>query len=177
MAKKPIVIPAVEDEANYVTFTLPDGSELRVIRMDFLDEDEADELNDSIEALNAEFEFGSVAADVAAMKPDEELFWVPLRDDTKTRLLGMGVVIERVLRENQRVDKITVPDEDTVAEFEPFRDFKPKPPRKRGRELALTMFKHVVSEDEYARLETLRLGQLEYMLSEWRKHSKVSLGE
>ncbi len=177
MAKKPIVIPAVEDEGSYVLFTLPDGSELRVLRMDVLDEDAADDLHDSIEALNSEFEFGSVAADVAAMKPDDELFWVPLRDNTKAKLMELGVCIERVLRENQRVDKITVPDEDVVAEFEPYLDFKPKPPRKRGRELALVMLKHVVTEDEYSKLENLRLFQLEHIASEWRKHSKVSLGE
>ena len=177
MSKKPIAIPDVEDEANYVTFNLPSGEPISIIRMDFLDEDSADELSDSIEELNVEFEFGSVAADIAAMKPDDKLYWVPLREETKQRLLEMGVEISRVLRENQRADEITVPDEDVLAEFEPYLDYKPKPPRKRGRELALTMFKHVVTEDELKRLEKLRLGQLDYMLTEWRKHSKVSLGE
>ncbi len=179
MAKKPIVIPSVDDESNYIVFTLPDKTELRIIRMDFLDEDEADELGASVEALNTEFEFGSVAADIAAMAPDQELVWVPLSDGTKSRLLEMGVRIERILHENRRADRITIPDEDedVLAGFEEYRDYKPKPPRKRGRDLALIMFKHVVSEEEFAKLEKLRVGQLEYMLTEWRKHSKVSLGE
>lgn len=179
MAKKPIAIPSVEDESNYIVFTLPDKTELRVIRMDFLDEDEADELSASVEALNHEFEFGSVAADIAAMAPDQELVWVPLSDSTKSRLLEMGVRIERILYENRRADKITIPDEDedVLAGFEEFRDFKPTPTRRRGKDVALVMFKHVVSEEEYAKLEKLRVGQLEYMLAEWRKHSKVSLGE
>jgi len=51
------------------------------------------------------------------------------------------------------------------------------PERKRGRLIALAMLKHVVTEHQFAVLETLATGMLDQVLEGWRTHSLVSLGE
>jgi hypothetical protein len=49
--------------------------------------------------------------------------------------------------------------------------------RKKGRMVALSMLRHVVSDREFAVLETLATGQLDQILEGWREHSVTSLGE
>jgi hypothetical protein len=51
------------------------------------------------------------------------------------------------------------------------------PARKKARLVALAMLKQFVSDQKYALLETLKVGQLDQILAGWREHSQVSLGE
>lgn len=170
---KPIVITDAGHEENLVTFSLP-GGDVSIIRMDYIDEDTFDAMTAELEALDVEQQFVGVANDLANAKPGEKLAWQPLLDGTKARLIEMGAEVNRVVADGERRDEVSTVDVDV---FKPYRERKPLPMRKRGREIALVMLKHVVSYDDFQKIESLRVGQLDRILSEWRKHSTATLGE
>lgn len=173
---KPIVISAIED--NLIPFSLPGGKTVSVPRLDFIDEDTFDALNEDLEALDVEQQLVAVANDIAAAKVGAKLQWDPLLQAAKDKLTGLGVEIERVtVADGARRDEVSAPTEDVVEALKPYSDQKPLPLRKRGREIALTMLKHVVDDDDFEAFESLRIGQLDRILSQWRKHSTVTLGE
>lgn len=174
---KPIVITDVDSDENRVEFQLPGGTVVKVPRLDFIDEDTFDALNSELEALDVKQQLVAVANDICAAAPGAKLQWQPLLDATKQTLTGLGVDITRIVANGTRYDEVTAPTDDVVDAVKLHSGQKPLPLRKRGREIALTMLKHVVDEDEYALFETLRVGQLDKVLAEWRKHSTVTLGE
>lgn len=72
-----------------------------------------------------------------------------------------------------------IPEDDfdqLTAEIEEL-DKQELPLRKYSRQLALLMLKHFTSERDYAVVESLATGQLDQILTSWREHSTVSLGE
>lgn len=171
--KKPVVISDVEDEANYITFHLPGGAEVSVLRLDYIDEDTFDLMNADLEALDAEQQFIGVAADIASSEKGAKLQWQPLFDDAKNRLVELGADIHRVTKDGARYDEISG-DPEVFAEW---ADKKPLPLRRRAREVALTTLKYVVEDDELKHFTKLRLGQLNQIISEWRNQSRVTAGE
>lgn len=174
---KPIVISDADDEENVVPFALPGGAVVKVPRLDFIDEDTFDELNSALEALDVKQQLVAVANDVCSAAVGAKLQWQPLLEDAKKALTDLGVEITRVVVNGSRFDEVSAPTEDVVSALKPFSGQKPLPLRKRGREIALTMLKHVVDEDDYALFVPLRAGQLDKILTEWRKRSTVTLGE
>lgn len=174
---KPIVIASFDDDENYIPFTLPSGDTVRLLRMDYLDEDTFDAMNAALEAMDVEEQVIAVAHDIIEASPGAKLQWQPLLDEARTALLDAGVTIKRVATKDGRTDEVCAPTQRVVNAVAELATRKPLPLRKRGREIALTMLKFVVSEEEFAQFEKMRLGQLELVLSEWRKYSKVSSGE
>lgn len=174
---KPIVITDAADEENFIPFTLPGGKTVQVPRLDYLDEDTFDALNSDLEALDVEQQLIAVANDIASAKPGTKLQWMPLMELTKQKLAGFGVEIARVTVKDSRYDEVCAPTDEVVAALKPYSEQRALPLRKRGREIALTMLKHAVAEEDYALFEPLRVGQLDRILSQWRKHSSVTLGE
>lgn len=174
---KPIVIADVDSDENQIPFTLPGGVTVKVPRLDYIDEDTYDALNTDLEALDTQQQLIAVANDVAASPVGAKLPWEPLLPAAKEQLTKLGVEIVRVTENGVRRDEVSAPSEDVVKALKPYSDKRPQPFRKRGREIALTMLKHVVSEDEYAMFEKLRVGQLDQILTEWRKHSSATPGE
>ena len=170
---KPIVIPDVDSDDAKVAFQLPGGQVVNVLRLDYIDENVVDEMTDALTAQDVEAEVVAVANDLAAAKVGVVSQWQPLLDGTKTKLAGLGVVIDRV----DRVDEVTAPTAEVVAALKPYSDQKPRPLRARGRDTALTMLKFVVTEDELALFEKMRAGQLDELVQQWRNHSRVTLGE
>lgn len=174
---KPIVIADVDSEENVIPFTLPGGRTVKLPRLDYIDEDTYDALNADLEASDVEQQLVAVANDLAASPVGEKLPWQPLLSATKEKLAALGVEVVRVTEDGVRRDEVSAPSDDVVKRLKPYSDKQPQPIRKRGREIALTMLKHVVSDDEYKLFEQLRVGQLDRILAEWRKHSTVSQGE
>lgn len=171
---KPVSISDVDK--NLIPFNLPNGKTVNVLRLDYMDEDTFDEMTAALEALDVEQQFIGVAADIAEAKPGTKLQWQPLLEGTKKRLEEMGVEIERVVKDGTRIDEISADDE--VQElFQEYEGQKPLPLRKRARSIAMTMLGFVLDKDELKHFEGLKLGQLELILSEWRRHSRVTVGE
>ncbi len=172
---KPVSISAADK--NVIPFNLPDGVTVNIPRLDFLDEDTFAAMQEALIELDVEQQFIGVAADIAEAKPGTKLQWVPLLEGTKKRLLKMGVEVERaVLKDGARVDEVSA-DAEVAELFEEYAGQKPKSLRKRARENAMTMLGFVLDEDELQHFESLKLGQLELVLAEWRRHSRVSVGE
>lgn len=174
---KPIVIVDASDDENRIPFQLPGGKTVKLLRLDFLDEETVDQMNVDLLELDVEEQLVAVANDIASAKVKTVLQWQPLLDGTKEKLSELGVEITRVVDKDGRRDDVKAASDDVVEALKPFSERKPRSMRKRAREVSLTMLKYVVDEDELALFEPLRLGQLEQILGEWRKHSKVELGE
>lgn len=174
---KPIVITDVTDEENVVPFALPGGKTVNLPRLDFIDEDTFDALNTDLEALDVKQQLIAVANDVVAVGVGKKSTWQPLLPGTKAKLLELGVEVSRSVDSDERRDEVCAPTVEVLEALKPFSGSKPLPLRKRGREIALTMLKHVVDDDDYKLFESLRVGQLDRILTEWRKHSAVTLGE
>lgn len=171
---KPVSISAADK--NVIPFNLPNGVTVNVPRLDFLDEDTFDAMQEALIELDVEQQFIGVAADIAEAKPGTKLQWVPLLDGTKKRLTDMGVEVERVVQDGARIDEVSA-DAEVAELFAEYAGKKPKTLRKRARENAMTMLGFVLTKDELKHFEGLLLGQLELILAEWRRHSRVSVGE
>lgn len=172
---KPVSITTAEKA--YIPFNLPGGVTVNVLRLDYMDEETFDEMQSAVEALDVEQQFVSVAADIAESKPGTKLQWQPLMDATKKRLTDLGVEIERVVnKDGTRIDEVTA-DADVAELFEEYAGQKPRPLHKRARAIAMTMLKFVLDEDELKHFDGLLVGQLNLILSEWRKNSRVTVGE
>lgn len=76
-----------------------------------------------------------------------------------------------------RFDFIPEDDFDQLTANIEALDKEELPLRKYSRKLALVMLQQFVSDKDYAALETLATGQLDQILTVWREHSQVSLGE
>lgn len=171
---KPVAITSAEKA--YIPFNLPGGVTVNVLRLDYMDEETFDEMQAAVEELDVEQQFLGVAADIAESKPGTKLQWQPLMEATKKRLTDLGVEIERVVKDGARIDEVTA-DAEVAELFAEYEGQKPKPLHKRARAIALTMLKFVLDEDELKHFDGLLVGQLNLILSEWRRNSRVTVGE
>lgn len=169
--------PVQITDRSVIPFNLPGGVTVNVPRLDFLDEDTFDAMQEALIEADVEQQFIGVAADIAESKPGTKLQWAPLLEDTKKRLLEMGVSVERTVNEDGvRIDEVSA-DEEVQELFAEYEGKKPKNLRKRARENALLMLSFVLEKDDLKHFEPLKAGQLDQVLAEWRKHSRVSVGE
>lgn len=171
---KPVSISAADK--SVVPFNLPNGVTVNVPRLDFLDEETFDAMQEALIELDVEQQFIAVAADIAESKPGTKLQWAPLLEGTKKRLQEMGVEVERVVTDGVRIDEVSA-DAEVAELFEEYEGQKPKGLRKRARENAMTMLGFVLDADELKHFEGLRVGQYDQILAEWRRHSRVTVGE
>lgn len=174
---KPIIISDVDSDENLIPVEFPGGKVVKIIRLDYLDEETADAMQSDLEALDVEQQLVAVANDIASAKVGERLKWQPLLDDTKAKLVAVGVEVSRVVDADGRYDEVRAPSAAVLDALMPYSEQKTLSVRKRGREVALTMLKHVVAEDELPLFEALVLGQLNSLLGEWRKNSSATQGE
>jgi hypothetical protein len=174
---KPIVISAVDSDENQIRIEFPGGKTVKILRLDYVDEDTFDAMNAELEALDVQQQLVAVANDIATSPVGTKLPWQPLLDATKETLIGLGVEVKRVVDGDERRDEVSAPTDGVVEALKPYSGRKPLPLRKRGREIALTMLKHVVDADELELFEKLVTGQLNDLLQEWRNNSKTTQGE
>ncbi len=174
---KPIVITSAESDENKFPVTFPGGQVVKILRLDFLDEDTFDAMEADLAALDVQQQLLGVANDIIAAPVGAKLQWQTLLDGTKEKLTALGVDVNRVVNDEGRYDEVSAPTAEVVEAVKQHSGSKPLPLRKRGREIALTMLKHVVGDEEYALFEDLRVGQLNDLLAEWRSNSRTTQGE
>jgi hypothetical protein len=146
-------------------------------RFDYIDEDTFDALMADLEQFDADQQVIAVANDLASLPAGESSSWQPLIDSAKETLVGLGVTVTRAVVDKRPQDNIAAPTDEVLVALEPFSSQKPLADRKRSREIALLMLKHVVTTEQLVWFEALPSGALEELLTEWRKASNVSLGE
>jgi len=175
----PVVLYGFDDERTKIRFDVPvkgrkGPAQVHVPRFDYIDEDTFDAIMAELEAMDVEQQLCAVANDVAAAGPGVEVTWEPLLEDARTQLTQAGAVISR--RKTQ--DVITAPDQSVVDHLAgTWGAVKPLPFRKRSRQIALAMLRHVVTDDEYQWFEALPSGDLDKMLTAWKDASTITLGE
>lgn len=178
---KPVVLAGFDDERTKIPFQIPvkgrRPATVLIPRLDFIDEDTFDAMTGDLEASDAEQQVIAVANDLAAVPVGEVVSWEPLLDAARDQLVKLGVEIVRVAVNKQPQDDIKAPTEKVLAALEPFSSQKPLPLRKRSRDIALTMLKHVVSAEQLVWFEALPSGALDELLKQWRNQSAVTLGE
>jgi hypothetical protein len=160
---------------------------LWVRRFDYIDEETFDEMTADLEAFDVDQQMVGVANDLAGVPAGTSVFWEPLIPATVDRLKGLGVSVKRIAFPLPQADgqpAVSVPREEisakttkVLAALEPYSSRKLLSSRKRSRDIALTMLKHVLPEDKLALCSRLTSGDLEQMLEDWRAHSRVGLGE
>lgn len=169
--------PVSITDKGSIPFNLPGGVTVNVPRLDFLDEDTFDAMQEALVEADVEEQFIGVAADIAESKPGTKLQWAPLLEGTKKRLQEMGVEVERVVNDDGvRIDEVSA-DEEAAEQFTEYEGRKPKTLRKRAKANALLMLGFVLEKDDLKHFDKLRVGQLDQVLAEWRRHSRVSVGE
>lgn len=175
---KAVVLAGYDDEKTKIPFTIPvkgrKPATILIPRFDYIDEDTFDAIMSDLERMDVEQQVIAVANDLVDVDAGTEVPWEQLLDDAKTRLVALGVTVKR---KNQNQDSVCAPDDSVLAALQPLAATKPLPLRKRSREIALAMLKHVVSEQELEWFTALPTGALDELLTTWRNQSTVSLGE
>lgn len=178
---KPFVLSGFDDERTKIPFAIPVKGRkpvtVTVPRFDYIDEDSFDRIMEDLEKLDAEQQVISAANELAELPIGEKLTWEPMIEAAKNTLTGLGVVVERTVVKGRSQEEISAPTEEVLEALKPYSEQKPEPIRKRSRSIALTMLKHVVSDEHYAMFETLPTGALDELLTTWKSQSTVSLGE
>lgn len=175
---KAVVLAGYDDEKTKIPFTIPvkgrKPATILIPRFDYIDEDTFDAIMSDLERMDVEQQVIAVANDLVDADAGTEVPWEQLLDDAKTQLVALGVTVKR---KNQNQDVVCAPDDSVLAALQPLAVTKPLPLRKRSREIALAMLKHVVSEQELEWFTALPTGALDELLTTWRNQSTVSLGE
>lgn len=175
---KAVVLAGYDDEKTKIPFTIPvkgrKPATILIPRFDYIDEDTFDAIMSDLERMDVEQQVIAVANDLVDADAGTEVPWEQLLDDAKTQLVALGVTVKR---KNQNQDVVCAPDDSVLAALKPLAVTKPLPLRKRSREIALAMLKHVVSEQELEWFTALPTGALDELLTTWRNQSTVSLGE
>lgn len=175
---KAVVLAGYDDEKTKIPFTIPvkgrKPATILIPRFDYIDEDTFDAIMSDLERMDVEQQVIAVANDLVDADAGTEVPWEQLLDDAKTRLVALGVTVKR---KNQNQDSVCAPNDWVLAALQPLAATKPLPLRKRSREIALAMLKHVVSEQELEWFTALPTGALDELLTTWRNQSTVSLGE
>ena len=166
--KLPVQVP-VRGKAKPVTVMLP--------RFDYIPEDQFDALMSDLEQLDVEQQVIAAANDLAAAGVGESVEWEPLIEEARTQLEGLGVEVVRSMKQGQSRELLTAPSEKVLEQLAPFSAKTPLPLRKRSRSIALTMLKHVVTEEQFTWFEELPTGALDELLTGWRNASTLTLGE
>ena len=179
---KPIVLHGYDDEKTKIPVQIPVPGKTKpatvmLPRFDYIPELEFDALMDELEALDVEQQIISAANDLVALPVGEEVVWEPLIEETRTRLEKLGVEVRKTMKQGQTREVLSCPDGKALEALAPFAVSKPLPLRKRTREIALTMLKHVVSAEQLEWFEVLPSGALDELLSAWKESSTMSLGE
>lgn len=178
---KAVVLAGFDDEKTKIPFTVPvkgrKPATILIPRFDYIDEDTFDAIMSDLERMDVEQQVIGVANDLVAVDAGTEVTWEQLLDDAKTRLVALGVIVSRTMRQGQSQDVVCAPNDAVREALKPLAVTKPLPLRKRSREIALAMLKHVVSEQELEWFTALPTGALDELLTTWRNQSTVSLGE
>lgn len=177
---KPIVLSGFDDERTKIPFQIPvNGKPVTVMvpRFDYINEDVFDEITIDLENLDSEQQVIAVANDLASIPAGSVTEWEPLMESATKVLTDLGVVIERVSQGKARQDNVSAPTDKVLAALEPYSSQEPLTLRKRSRGIALTMLKHVVTEEQLGWFSALPAGALDDLLTQWRGQSRVSLGE
>lgn len=178
---KPIVLSGFDDERTKIPFTVPvkgrKPATVLVPRFDYIDEATFDAIMADLEVLDAQQQVIAAANELAGLQPGSELVYDPLIDAAKKQLTDCGVDVVRTVKQGRSQDVLCAPTEDVIAALAPFSSQTPMPLRKRSREIALTMLKYVVDEQELKWFADLPTGALDDLLTAWKTASTVSLGE
>jgi len=179
---KPLKLASYDDERTKIAVEVPVTGRKQPVtvmlpRFDYIPEDKFDRLMDDLEALDVEQQVISAANDLTAVPVGEEVTWEPLIDEARARLEKLGVVVRKSMKQGQSRELLSAPDDTVLEALAPFASVKPKPMRKRTREIALVMLKSVVSEEQYEWFDALPSGALDELLSYWKSQSAITLGE
>ena len=178
---KPIVLASYDDERTKLSIQVPvkgrKPATVKIPRFDYIDEDTFDALMSDLEELDVEQQIIGVANDLKDVEVGEQVTWELLLDDARKQLTDLGVKVEKSMKQGQMRDLVSAPTQAVLDALAPFSSQQPLPLRKRSRSIALTMLKHVVSEQEWEWFNDLPTGALDELLTEWRSASTLSLGE
>lgn len=175
-------IPSIDDDRVKVTIgpiTLTDGEDLtlRIRRIDFLPDEVQDQIQKDCEAQDVEASLISVANDLVETPVGTPVFWIPVIKAARQMLVELGVKWERVAPNGMNRDKFTAPTKKVVDALQEWADKPQLSLARREKSVALVMLKHVLTEDELAKVSTLTNGQVKAIAEEWQKQSALSLGE
>lgn len=182
--KKPIALFGYDDEHTKIEFTVPRRNRkpatIAVPRFDYIPEDKFATIMAELNDLDIQQQITQVAGDLAGSPLGTECVTEPLLDGTRKRLTDLGVTVTRDMKQGISRDVVIASTQeslDAVAGLALSDAERPMQLRRYSRMMALTMLKHVVSDEEITWLEELPAGALSKLLEEWKAGSSITLGE
>jgi|GEM_PF-2114104 hypothetical protein len=179
---KPIVLAGFDDARTKLPVQVPVRGKTKPVtvklpRFDYIPEETFDALMADLERLDVVQQVIAAANGLAEAEVGEEVEVESLMDDAKKQLSDMGVEVQRNMKQGHAFDVLIAKDDSVLEALKPMSEQKTLPLRKRSREVALTMLRHVVTPEELAWFEDLPTGALDELLSAWRDASTLTLGE
>jgi hypothetical protein len=179
---KPIVLAGFDDDRTKLPVQVPVRGKTKPVtvklpRFDYIPEATFDALMADLERLDVEQQVIAAANNLTEIEVGEEVEVDSLMDAAKTRLDELGVEVQRSMKQGHAFDVLIAKDDSVIEALKPLAEQKPLPLRKRSREIAITMLRHVVTPEQLEWFEDLPSGALDELLTAWRDASTLSLGE